>query len=226
MTGLIKSNFYRFLERLCCMAALLAAFSVPVQAHPHVFVDGRIDFVFADDAQLQSIQVTWLYDPFETLYVLSSLEINPGAEWSLTDKQLDQLVAHESNWSDSFNGAARLMQGGEPVALDSPTDFAVRLVNNRLEVRFTRELSQPQKVGSAGIHITFYEETYYFAFKIAKQPQLLGAANSCRAHLNLFDPGAQMTGLQTTLLELGREETPEDTTIGSLFTDRIHISCG
>jgi len=217
---------YKFLKRLCCIAAIFAALSTPAQAHPHVYVDGRIDFVFTGDSQLQGIEVTWLYDPFETLYVLSSLEINPGADWTLSEDQFNRILAQESSWSENFNGAARLAHDGAQIALEPPVNFAVRLVGNQLEVRFTRDLSEPLQIGTEGIDVTFYEDTYYFAFTIAETPRLLGDTKACIAALNPFNADTQLAGLQTTLLELSREETPQDTSVGSLFTDRIHVSCG
>lgn len=207
------------------LAMVISAAPAAVHTHPHVFVDGAIDFVFAEAAALEKIAVTWLYDPFETLYVLSSLEIDPGTDWRLTDEQRARLLAHESNWADTFDGAARLSQGTQSVALERPQDFAVRLVGNQLEVRFTRALRAPLDMQASPIEVTFYEETFYYAFAIAQDPQFLGAAEGCSAIVEPYDPNKQTAALEQVLLRLGREETPEDINVGRFFTDRIHLTC-
>lgn len=209
----------------CLCPVLFALIATSASPHPHVFVDGRVDFVFSKGATLQGIEVTWLYDPFETLYILSSLEIDPGQDWVLTDADRAKVIAHESNWTETFNGAARLAYAGQPIALAPPTDFAASLVGNQLEVRFERALSAPFPAAAEDIEVSFYEATYFFAFTISEPPRLLGAADGCAATLSPFDPDAQMTEIQTMLQALGREETPQDLNVGALFTDRIYLSC-
>lgn len=210
------------LGRLC---GALALCTNSAAAHPHVFVDGQIDFVFSAPAQLQGIEVTWLYDPFETLYVLSALEIDPGTSWALTEDERAEIIAYESNWTDTFDGAARLAVKDAPVALRPPEGFSVRLVGNQLEVSFERALDQPVDIRAEDLEVTFYEETYFYAFTIAKASQLVGPSDGCAAFIDRFDPSTDTAGLQVTLMELSREETPEQSDVGRLFTDRIHLSC-
>lgn len=205
---------------------VFVALSSAAHAHPHVFVDGRVDFVFSEGTQLKGIDVTWLYDPFETLFVLSSLQIDPGQTWTLTDAQRAKVAAFESDWSDTFNGAARLTSKSGVVALERPQNFNVRLVENQLEVRFERALETPLDLKGSEIEVAFYEETYFFAFSIAKSSQLLGDVGDCLTFIDRFDPDSQSKALQVALTELGREESPEDSTIGRLFTDKIFLSCG
>ena len=53
------------------VAALAVPASVP--AHPHVFVDGGVDFVLDDQGDLTTLSVKWKYDPFEALMSLTAL---------------------------------------------------------------------------------------------------------------------------------------------------------
>lgn len=206
-------------------AALVASVGV-AEAHPHVFVDGRVDFVFDAQAQLKGIEVTWLYDPFETLYVLSSLKIDPGSAWTLDEEERASVIAYESDWADTFNGAARLSMDETPLELKRPTDFHARLVGNQLEVTFVRDLTAPVASDIGDVTVTFYEETYYYAFAITEVPEFIGNADGCSATVDRFDPDTQMAALQSMLARLSREETPEDIDVGRLFTDRIHLTCG
>jgi ABC-type uncharacterized transport system substrate-binding protein len=215
----------RLARKACLLGAALTGCAGFAFAHPHVFVDGRIDFVFDADRTLTQIEVTWRYDPFETLYVLSTLEIDPGQDWTLSETERASVIAFESNWSETFDGAARLETDGRPVPLQPPAAFDARLVKNRLEVRFTRDLGAPLDVADHPVQVTFYEETYFFAFKIAHAPQMSGNTRGCNAALEPFDPDDNAASLQQTLMRLGREDTPEDTNVGRLFSDRIALSC-
>ena len=50
----------------------LLVHNVPVLSHPHVFVDGGVDFVFEEEYLLSALLITWVYYEFEFLYILSS----------------------------------------------------------------------------------------------------------------------------------------------------------
>lgn len=91
--------------------ALLAAFVVflapkPAAAHPHVFIHGSVDFLMDEQGILRSLAITWRYDAFETLYVLSSIGIVPDLDGSLSPKQRETLIRKESTWPQGFDGAS------------------------------------------------------------------------------------------------------------------------
>ena len=120
-----------------CAAAL------PTQAHPHVFVDGGVDFVVRDGKILEAVKVTWLYDPFETLYILSSYELSLNDQGDLSEGDRQTLVTHRSQWPSDFDGSTHLTRDGEVVPLSRPIGFAAALVNGQLQVTFTRVLETP-----------------------------------------------------------------------------------
>ena len=62
---------------------------LPAQSHPHVFVDGGVDFVFDEKNLLSALLITWLYEEFETLYILSSygMSVDSDCELAEVDRQ-------------------------------------------------------------------------------------------------------------------------------------------
>lgn len=76
-----------------------------VSAHPHVFIEGGVDFVVDDSRNLAALDVTWHYDPFETLYLLSSIGIVPAPDGTLSPEDTAKLIAHLGAWPDDFDGA-------------------------------------------------------------------------------------------------------------------------
>lgn len=196
-----------------------------VSAHPHVFIEGGVDFVVDDSRNLAALDVTWHYDPFETLYLLSSIGIVPAPDGTLSPEDTAKLIAHLGAWPDDFDGAAHLSVDGEPLALSRPAAMQAEHRDGRLIVRFRRDLARPTATASHGFEVAFYEGTYYYAFSITRPPQIRGADGSCAVAVIPFNPSSQHASLQTTLAALGREETPEDTEIGALFADRVRMRC-
>ncbi len=204
-------------------AALTAA--APVAAHPHVFVDGGVDFVMRDGTVLEALEVTWLFDEFETLYTLSSAGVGLNDEGGLDEADRLDLVRYLSDWPDDFDGSAHLSVDGAGIALEWPAGLDARLIEGRLEMTFTRRLDSPISLNERRVEVAFYESTYFYAFSVTNQPRIAGDPGNCAARVVPFNADAQSAALQSTLFELGREETPDIENVGALFADRIVLRC-
>lgn len=204
-------------------AELIAA--APVAAHPHVFVDGGVDFVMRDRTMLEALEVTWLFDEFETLYTLSSAGVGLNEDGGLDEADRLELVRQLSDWPDDFDGSAHPSVDGVAIALEWPTGLDARLIEGRLEMTFTRRLEAPISLSERRVEVAFYESTYFFDFSITNAPLIRNGSGDCAARVIPFEADAQSAALQTTLLELGREETPDIENVGALFADRIVLRC-
>lgn len=210
--------------RFPVLCGLIALSGGPAVGHPHVFVDGGVDFEF-DDNSLVALHVTWLYDEFETLYVLSSYDLSLNANGGLDEADRRALVQHRSHWPSDFDGSAHLSIEGNPVSLQWPKDLDAQMVDGRLQITFTRDLDEPIDLTDLTAEVAFYESTYFFAFAVTKQPELVGSGNRCNEEVIQYDPTAQDQQLQEILSRLSREETPEIASVGALFADRIIVKC-
>lgn len=211
--------------RFGLMAAAFALTVAPVGSHPHIFVDGGIDFVLSDGPTLEALQVTWLYDEFETLVILSSQGMSLNDEGGLYEADLRQLIRLSSDWPDEIGGSAHLSTDGVAVALDGPTKLDARLTEGRLEVTFTRRLETPLPLGERTIEVAFYESTFFASYAISKPPTVFGDPGRCILDVHPFDPDPRDGQLLTVLSRLSREETPEIVNVGALFADRIIMQC-
>jgi ABC-type uncharacterized transport system substrate-binding protein len=198
--------------------------AVPLSAHPHVFVDGGVDFIMADRATLDALSVTWLFDEFETLYDLSSRGIELQADGSLSVADREIIRAAYAKFPDDFDGSAHLTIEGEEIEMNWPSDVAVDLVDGRLQLTFIRKLADQIDLTDKEVDVAFYESTYFFAFKITNPPTLSGSAG-CTHVIVPYVSGSQTQDVQQSLAQLGREETPQIANVGELFADRIVVTC-
>lgn len=194
-------------------------------AHPHVFVDGGVDFELSQEAELTALRVTWLYDEFETLYILAAHEMGLNDQGMLDEQDRLELVQRLSQWPEDFDGSAHLSLGGQPVALMWPQDLDVQLRDGRLQLTFVRPLEQALNLSGQSAEVAFFESTFFFDFTITQAPNLLGDANRCRTNTTPFKADRQDQGLLDALAKLSREETSGIDNVGALFADRITLTC-
>ncbi|MEM7506736.1 MAG: DUF1007 family protein [Pseudomonadota bacterium] len=208
------------------MAVLVLLFDLRVaDAHPHVFVDGGVSFVLDDHGALTALEVTWHYDLFETLYALSSLDILPEPDGSLSPENRQRISDFMTDWPEGFGGSAHLSISDQKYEVSRPTSMEVSLIKGNLVMRFHRHLAEPVAMAGRTAEVGFYEATYFYAFTATKTPRIHGADAECTADLIPFDPDVELEALQVSLFDLGREDTPETPNIGSLFADRIVLEC-
>lgn len=213
------------LGRTGAVAALLGGIADPAAAHPHVFVDGGIDFVFGEGKVLEALAVTWRFDAFETLYTMSANGIRLDADGTLSEMDLARLAQALAVWPEDFEGSAHASLSGMPIALAPASGFGADLVDGRLQVTFTRALDEPLAAAGRLLEVSFHEATYFYAFSVTDPPVLRGDSAGCASEVVPFEPSEDDSVLQSTLLSLGREETPEIANVGALFADWILVTC-
>lgn len=218
-------NYSRNAQLFALLYVGVAGMADPAKAHPHVFVDGGIDFVVDTENRLQAVHVTWLYDEFETLYMLSSYGMSLNTDGGLDETDRLELIRLRSQWPQDFNGSAHLTVQGASISLEWPQDLDVDLIDGRLELTFKRNLKSPILVKNAPVTAAFYESTYFFAFSITNQPNIIGPSGDCSTDLMPYEPAHHSQSLQAALALLSREKTPVLPNVGAEFADRIVLKC-
>lgn len=203
----------------------LAIASLPAgaPAHPHVFIDGGVDFVFDAAGRLSALRIVWIYDPLTSMFMLEDLGIDPSSDLA-PDARAD-LAAYQTEWDPGYDGDSYLWDGDRRVGLSGPRSAAANLVDGRVEIRFLRAIETPFRP-EAGTIAKIYDPTYYTAYFVTETPRLEGAADGCRARVTPYTPSAPLAALQQRLSDIAADEDPADPDVGALFADQVHLTCG
>jgi len=204
---------------------LLLAAAPRAEAHPHVFIDGGVDFLF-DEGRLTAIRVTWVYDPFASLFIVEELGLDADGDGALTASDHATLVRDQTRWPEGYEGDNYLRVDGELVALEAPGNGTAALVDGRVRVTFERALAEPVPARGLRALAQLYDPTYFYAYAVEETPALEGAPAGCEAAVHPYGETEELAGLQQTLAQLSREETPDYENVGALFADRIVLTCG
>jgi ABC-type uncharacterized transport system substrate-binding protein len=203
------------------LAALVAALPVSwAQAHPHVFVEVALDFVDDGAGNLAGVEVTWTYDDFFSLLILTDMGLDPDGDGVLSDDELAQLKGFDlEEWPEGFEGDLYIHAGGQKVALDRPVPTGVRLEEGRIVATHTRRFGP---VPADGLRVEPYDPTYYVDYTLAG-PVTLPAG--CTYAIREPEPDESQRAFRDMLAQLGAEEQYTGVEVGNLFSDTMVISC-
>ena len=148
--------------RLSCLILaallLLATFTPPASAHPHVFVDYGITFVF-DQQGLAGIAMEWAFDEMFTQMLLDEGDLN-------RDRHFDQreIAGIKTGAFDNLANHAwftHLLVNGQPYPIKKTTNFSAFLKDGQAHYSFfipcpVAAGETPQKIS-----LTLYDPTYY-----------------------------------------------------------------
>ena len=205
---------------LCALCAAPQAAS----AHPHVFIDGGVDFVMDTSGDLTALRITWIYDPLASLFLLEDVGIAGLDDGDLTPALRAELASIQTEWIEGYDGDSYLWHDGGRVALSGPVDATARIEDGRVVYSFLRDLATPLRPGADTI-VKVYDPTYYTAYAVTLAPRIEGPPEACAAVVEPFEPTPMLARLQQSLAAIPPDGTPEDAEIGARFAEKVHIRC-
>jgi ABC-type uncharacterized transport system substrate-binding protein len=209
--------------RAALLALVVALAPGPARAHPHVFIDGGVDFLFDAEGRLTDLRVSWIYDPLTSLLMLEDLGIDAYGAAPLAPADRAALAAYQTDWYPEFEGDSYLWDGDRRIGLSRPRAADAEVVDGRVVIRFERALDAPFRPGAETV-VKVYDPTYFTAYSITERPRLEGGAARCGARVQPFEPSGPLAALQRSLSAIGIDEDPEED-VGAVFAERVFVTC-
>lgn len=211
--------------RLPHLFAIALAFApAAALAHPHIYIDGGVNFRFDERGRLAELLVTWIYDPLTSLFMLEELGIDAVADADLTPETRAALAAYQTEWGDEFEGDSYLWDGASRIGLSGPESPDAVLMDGKVAIRFSRTVSPSFRPGPDTV-VKIYDPTYFTAYAVTETPKLEGNAVGCAARVIPFEPRGPLMALQRRLSSVPIDAEPEDANVGALFADRVALTC-
>lgn len=201
-----------------------------VVSHPHVWVTGGADFGLDDQGRLARLHITWIYDEFASLYLISYLDLDRDRDQTFSDEDKERVLADQTNWPDTFKGDSYLYVDGRKVALGGPLKADTRLLETgQVEVTFIREVEDPYRPGVDGppAVVKVYDPVFYYSYEVAGPAAIVAPeGHGCTSEHRPVDPtDTTLAALRVQLAALGRDENPDIPDVGALFADGMVLTC-
>ena len=209
------------------MKQMLTAFAfclspLGVAAHPHIFIDAGVSFVFNDAGDLSAVKIEWAYDDLYTLIMLDDLGLDTDGDGLITVEEQEKLVGFDTQWLDGFEGDSYLNFADARVGLGQPQTPTAELVDGRLITSHIRKLEKPISMAGGNVALKVYDPTYYSAYTLDLGAEIVNR-DGCMMEQIPGDLGKAIDLVESLLFgSSGEDDYPA---VGENFADTLILSC-
>jgi ABC-type uncharacterized transport system substrate-binding protein len=214
-------------KRLLVAAAVLAGLApAPASAHPHVFVDARLEVRFDAEGRIAALRHVWRFDDAFSAFATQGLDADGNGLYSL--EELAPLAKVNVDSLKDFDYFTTPRAGKQRLGLKLPSDYHLEYDDGFLTLFYTLELKQPVKPAGDGVTIDVYDPSYFVDFDLVKdEPALLVAAPpGCKLDVKRkTDPDAAAAALLSQIPATERDVPSELKAVTSTLNNRVTVRC-
>lgn len=195
-------------------------------AHPHIFVEARLEIVFDGD-QLRGVRMSWTYDDFFSFLLIEELGLDPDGDGALTAAELETLAGVVLDWPADFEGDLEVWQGGQVLELGPREQAGLDVSEARVSEVHFRPVSGDVSAGEP-IRVQVYDPFYYTAYDVYGPIEITGRSD-CEATIDRADITAANDMVEEMLYGKTAAEVGPDEyfpPVGDAFADTITVTCG
>lgn len=205
---------------------MLAVGAGPALAHPHVWIDTKIEVIVNDRNEATGVRVSWTYDDLYSLYVVGDMGLDPDWDGKLTPEEQAQLSGFDMKWDPDFSGDTYALHDDLPLALSRPKDWTAGYADGKITSTHLRSFEAPVPIGDTPLILQVYDPGYYVAYAIPFDPVVTGGTG-CVAQVFVPD----VDEAEEQLLAALSEYTPdvdleaEFPAVGARFAEEVQVTC-
>jgi ABC-type uncharacterized transport system substrate-binding protein len=213
--------------RLSALALPLMTLPLQALAHPHVFIDSGVEVIFDDQGRATALRISWTYDSFYSLTLISEWGLDPDADGVLDPIEKDGLSGFDMNWDTGFAGDTYALLGNQPLALSGPQDWTADYRDEKLISTHLRAFAEPIDLQELPLVVQVYDPGYYTAYQITTATVLTHAPPGCTAKIYEPDPVKADQALIDALAEYapGDDVEIDFPAVGANFADETRVTC-
>lgn len=207
-------------------AALLAGGAVPAAAHPHVFVDARVEVVFDKDGRISALRQVWRFDDAFSAFATQGLDKN--GDGILSIDELQPLAKVNVDSLKDYDYFTFLRIGGKRTGFKIPTEYWLQMSDSYLTLFYTLPLMQPVKPDTAGVAIEIYDPTYFVDYQMVEQDpaKLIDAPAGCTVDVKRKeDPDAATAAILGQIPASERELPADLRSVTNQMANRMVVKC-
>ncbi|HVZ02484.1 MAG TPA: DUF1007 family protein [Dongiaceae bacterium] len=153
---------------------LSVAFSRPASAHPHVFIEDRVVFLFAED-KIIALTQSWTFDEVFSDTLLQQFDKNGDGAFSPAESK-DVARGTLPNLK-KFRYFNYIWVDGKDLGSIDPIDFTAAAKNKKVTFVFTVKLPKPVDPRTQKLKVEINDREFYVEVDLAKDQPILFHGN-------------------------------------------------
>jgi len=218
-------NWKSALARLAVAAFALAP--VAAQAHPHVFVDARMEIVGGKGAELASVRNVWRFDELFSSSVVVDFDVNGNG--TLDPEEMEAVAETVRGSIAEWSFYTFLTTGGRDVKMEPPAQIRGLYDHGQITLLFEMKPAEPIDLAKEKVTFSVFDESYFVAFDFpdAEHFQLLDLPKTCKRDYSRPDPDADAEDWMAQVSMLKPDQTlPTDgINFAEALATKVDISC-
>ena len=205
----------------------VAACAGPALAHPHVWIDVKVEVILNDRNEATGVRVSWTYDDLYSLYVVGDMGLDPDWDGKLTPEDETRLSGFDMKWDPGFPGDSYALLGDQPLTLSRPKDWTATYGETKITSTHLRSFDAPVPLGGAEpLIVQVYDPGYYVAYSIPFDPVVTGGSG-CTAKVFVPDMDEAEQQLLAALSEYTADVDLEAQfpAVGANFAEEVRVTC-
>jgi ABC-type uncharacterized transport system substrate-binding protein len=196
-------------------------------AHPHIFIDARIEVLLDDRNRAVAVRIDWVYDELFSLSEIANLGLDADWDGKLSAEEEAALSGFDMKWVDGFQGDTYALLDDAELVLGPPQDWSASYDGTRITSTHLRMLEQPAEIGGATFYVQVYDPGFYSTYAVAETATLTGGTGTCKAEVWGPDVDAADEALKAALSEYGADESIEMDfpSVGKNFAEEVRVTC-
>jgi ABC-type uncharacterized transport system substrate-binding protein len=207
------------------LAGTLACAPVAALAHPHIFVEARLEVVAGPDGNIKELHNIWRFDEVFSSSVLmdfdknTNLKLDPAELQEVGKTVRDSLVDYDYYVNMTLNG--------KTIKVNKPDVINVDYQDGQLLMFFAVAPAEPMPMKGNRLSFGIYDPTLYTSIDFATDTDLVtlgDAFKTCKMQVVRPDPDQVIAENKTSLTDAFFND-PTGTTMSKLFATRVDAQC-
>ncbi len=207
-------------------AAVFATGGREAAAHPHVYVDARVEVVFDKDGKITALRHVWRFDDAFSAFASQGLDKN--GDGILSIEELQPLAKINVESLKDYDYFTFLKVGGKRSGFKIPTEYWLQSADGYLTLFYTLPLMQAVKPDATGVTVEVYDPGYFVDYQLVeKDPaKLIDAPAACTAAVQRkADPDAATAAILGQIPASERELPANLRSLTSDMSNRVTVKC-
>lgn len=136
----------------------LFLFIAPLNAHPHVFADVRLELIF-NKQKITAIRQSWQFDEFFSSSLITDFDADHDQHFKQEESEQLKKNAFENLANYAFFN--HIFNHDQKITEFNYTDFSAKIVNNRVVYDFTLTLAEPVEPIKSSLAIGIYDPEFF-----------------------------------------------------------------